>query len=50
MEDIHHDADDPNDPATMTDASSLEKNASVTPTVADDERELARMGYKQELK
>ncbi|RPD53901.1 APC amino acid permease [Lentinus tigrinus ALCF2SS1-7] len=35
----------------MTDASSVEKNASMTPTVVvDDERELARMGYKQELK
>ncbi len=35
----------------MADASSVEKNASVTPTiVVDDEKELARMGYKQELK
>ncbi|KAI0700801.1 amino acid/polyamine transporter I [Cerioporus squamosus] len=35
----------------MTDASSVEKHASATPTVViDDERQLAQMGYKQELK
>ena len=32
----------------MTDLSSVEKNGQVI--VVDDERELARMGYKQELK
>ncbi len=39
----------------MTDASSVEKSAQLQATVVDgyddgDERELARMGYKQELK
>ena len=35
----------------MTDVSSVEKNGNVaTAAVADDEMELARMGYKQELK
>ena len=33
----------------MTDASSVEKHGGAPP-VADDEMELARMGYKQELK
>ena len=34
-----------------TDASSLEKHGNATAAVVDgDEMELARMGYKQELK
>ena len=35
----------------MTDVSSVEKNDhAITAGMADDEMELARMGYKQELK